>query len=281
MNDMDYYQEKRRQHLEDGFCVIENVLPPELLQEMRELTNRLIDAVPESDNEKQRATGSLIPVGRNPEFAKLATLQPALDAYRRMSFDDVRFTSGYVISKPPHSPPLFWHFDWMGWAHPRSYETEPVQTFFMYYLVDTNRSNGCLRVIPGSHLRDHPLHDQLEDAHTPAVVRAENLEMAEFTTQPDEVDVPVKAGDLVIGDSRLLHAAHANSTDARRTVITLWMFPNFGQLPPPLQAFVVAVRGRNPQWADVNPALAAMRPDCPPGIEATPASRTRFRQEDR
>ncbi len=92
--------------------------------------------------------------------------------------------------------------------------------------------------------------------------------------------MPVKAGDLVIGDSRLLHAAHANSTETRRTVITLWMFPNFGQLPPPLQAFVVAVRGRNPQWFVEDPVLAAMRPDCPPGIEATPDSRTRFRRED-
>ena len=126
MSDMDYYQEKKRQHLEDGFCVIENVLPPELLQEMRELTDRLIDAVPEADNEKQRSTGSMIPIGRNPAFAKLATLLPALDAYRQMGFDDVRFTSGYVISKPPHSPPLFWHFDWMGWTHPRSYDTEGI-----------------------------------------------------------------------------------------------------------------------------------------------------------
>jgi len=48
-----YYQEKRRQYLEDGFCVIENVL----LQEMRAVTDRLIDAVSESDNEKQRSTG--------------------------------------------------------------------------------------------------------------------------------------------------------------------------------------------------------------------------------
>jgi hypothetical protein len=53
-------------------------------------------------------------------------------------------------------------------------------------------------------------------------------------------------------------------------------------LPPELlQAFVVATRSRNPQWEIEDSVLAAMRPDCPPGIEATPSSRTRFRREDR
>jgi ectoine hydroxylase-related dioxygenase (phytanoyl-CoA dioxygenase family) len=36
------------------------------------------------------------------------------------------------------------------------------------------------------------------------------------------VDVEVKAGDLVLGDARLLHAAHANNSDRRRTLITMW-----------------------------------------------------------
>ena len=54
--------------------------------------------------------------------------------------------------------------------------------------------------------------------------------------QPGEVDVCVKAGDLVIGDSRLLHSARANNTDSRRTVITLWFLPDFHQLPEPMQS---------------------------------------------
>ena len=52
------------------------------------------------------------------------------------------------------------------------------------------------------------------------------------------MDVPVKAGDLVIGDSRGLHAAHANHSDQRRTLITLWYHPQFDELPEPMQAFI-------------------------------------------
>ncbi len=43
-------------------------------------------------------------------------------------------------------------------------------------------------------------------------------------------------GDLVIGDSRLLHSAHANKTDQWRTVITLWYHPIYNELPESMRA---------------------------------------------
>ena len=36
-----------------------------------------------------------------------------------------------------------------------------IQLFLMVYLVDTTPANGCLRVLPGSHLRKIPLDDEL------------------------------------------------------------------------------------------------------------------------
>jgi len=43
-----------------------------------------------------------------------------------------------------------------------------------------------------------------------------------FSDHPDHVDVCAKAGSLVIADARLLHAAHKNRTDKRRTLILAW-----------------------------------------------------------
>ena len=37
----------------------------------------------------------------------------------------------------------------------------------------------------------------------------------------------MKAGDLVIGDARVMHAAHANASEHERPVITIWYFPDF------------------------------------------------------
>ena len=43
-----------------------------------------------------------------------------------------------------------------------------------------------------------------------------------FSNHPDQVDVKSKAGDLVLGDARVLHAARKNQTDQRRNLLLLW-----------------------------------------------------------
>ncbi len=65
-----------------------------------------------------------------------------------------------------------------------------------------------------------PLHDILPNAHGAELQRVENPNHPAFQHFPDEVDIIVNAGDLVIGDSRLLHASHGNQSDEHRTVIT-------------------------------------------------------------
>jgi ectoine hydroxylase-related dioxygenase (phytanoyl-CoA dioxygenase family) len=150
--------------------------------------------------------------------------------------------SGYVISKPPQSPALFWHQDWWGWNDPSSYTPLPQQLFFMYYLVDTTPHNGCLRLLRGSHLQRHRMHDEVPDAHTDELRRFSDPDHPAYQSLAEEVDVPVKAGDLVIGDSRLLHSAHANKSDHRRTVITLWYFPYFELLSDGLRAAIARPR---------------------------------------
>lgn len=52
--------------------------------------------------------------------------------------------------------------------------------------------------------------------------------------------MPVCAGDLVVGDARLLHAAHGNNSTQRRSLITLWYQPNFARLPARVRATLAA-----------------------------------------
>ena len=131
-----------------------------------------------------------------------------------------------LLSKPPHGPPLYWHQDATYWNHPMSALPWPSRVFLSYYLVDTTRENGCLRIIPGTHRKRTELHDLLPDAHSPEMQRADETHLA-FTEQPGEIDIPVQAGDLVIADGRVLHAAWPNNTDTRRTLVLEWwdLFP--------------------------------------------------------
>lgn len=242
--------DKRRQLIEDGFCVFEDVLPRDLLNTISDASIRLADANAEHDRVHQRSTGSLIDVFNIDGCADLIAFQGALDVLESMGFSNSKFTSGYIISKPPKSPPLFWHYDWACWGDPGAFDPVPQQLFLMYYLVDTHRENGCLRVVPKSHVEDNPFHKLLSEAHGEDLQMAKDLKRVEYQDRPDEVDICVKAGDLVIGDSRILHAAHANESDQRRTVITLWFHPDMHLLDEGTQAFIAGLSTKFPDHWD-------------------------------
>jgi hypothetical protein len=270
----DYCQEKSRQYVNEGYCIIENLLSQEFLSSIKKYCKEYLENISDDHRQKQISTGSLIDVCNIPELAELVAYPKALEVFSKMGFTDVRFSTGYLISKPPQSPPLFWHFDWMGWDHPASYLKGPLQTFFMYYLVDTSIKNGCLKVIPKSHIEEHSLHEAMRGAHTEELREAKNLQAPEFLPHPDEVNVCVKAGDLVIGDSRIIHGSHPNSSDEERPVITLWMHPNYEQMPEGLQAFT----GNQDYESWTKGAQDILEP-FKPGYEGSvkPPKRSRFR----
>ncbi len=229
---------KRDQLLTEGFCTVPGVLGPDMLETLRAASQSLIDGMTDEQRDRNRSTGSMIITWRHDAFVELIASPEIEHLLGDLGFADCRFSSGYVISKPAGSPPLFWHHDWGAWNHPFSYEPVPGQIFLMFYLIDTNRENGCLRVIPRSHIEENPLHAVLRDAHSDELSRAADLSWDEFQERPDDVDVPVKAGDAVLGDSRLLHSTHANDSEERRTVITLWFHPDFEAMPGPIRGFI-------------------------------------------
>ena len=251
---------KHDQLIKEGYCILPEVAPSELIEEIREVTDELIDQLTPEEQERYRFQGSLIEVFKHPALAKLISLPSAIEGLRFLGFDEPKFSSGYIISKPPReAPALYWHQDWFGWDEPISYTETPVQFFLMYYLIDTNRQNGCLRVIPRSHLIRHELHDL--PAPDTEEIRTASDDHPVLQSHKDEVDVPVKAGDLVIGDARLLHLAHANRSDQRRTVITLWFCPLYNEMPDQIKAIYGKLKTKpknwpNEAWGLLQPLLA-------------------------
>lgn len=229
---------RRQQLLTDGYCLFEQVLDGVLLAELVRVTDALLDAQPPEHHHRFRYQGSNINVAyQHSVFARLFSWPAALSALASLGYPNPKWWSAYLLSKPPHGPPLYWHQDWWAWDDPCSADPHPAQVFLMYYLTDTNRQNGCLRLIPGTHCRRADLHDLLPPAHSEETYEAP-LDSAIFSCHPQEIDVLVKAGDLVVGDARLLHAAHANQTDQRRSLLTLWYFPGYDELPDSIRAFV-------------------------------------------
>ncbi len=239
--------QKRDQLVDAGYTVIPGVVGEPMLDELRAWTEDYF-ANHEVDP-KYRYQGSdiqVIPPDRWDERPRELSERVFPDpiAERFLSYPDLRAAceaiqleeltaSGgiIVLSKPPKGPPLYWHQDFMKWESPEAATPWPTKVFLSVYLTDTTLANGCLQVIPGTHTKRIELHDTLPDAHEADIQAVDDHEAhAAFVEHSDAVDLPVSAGDLIIADARVMHAARANTTDARRTLVLAWHdvfpFPN-------------------------------------------------------
>ena len=228
---------ERSRLVDRGFCVLPGLLPAELLARLRAVTDRMLDAYTDEQKQRSGGQGSIFAMEhQDPVFSELIALPEAWRALHGLGFARPRYWSGYVIAKEPHSGPLYWHQDWPFWDDAVSADPLPHQLFLMWYLVDTRPENGCLRLLPRSHRLRCDVHDAIGTGHDDTVRHQDPATSPAYQRHPDEVDVPVRAGDLVIGDARLLHAAHGNSSDRRRTVITMWYLPRYDELSEPMRA---------------------------------------------
>lgn len=219
----------------DGFVRIPQLLDPLLVDTLLLRAHARLFRESAEAREKVKSNGSLCHLSDSPEFADIIGHQGLIDTLRDLGASDPRWTGGFLISKPAGGPPLFWHQDWWGWTEPESYRARPQQWFAMIYLTDTTPENGCLRVIPGTHRADHPLH-HLEAAHSAELQGYRNPDNPAFAQHPDEVAVPVKAGDVLVGDARLIHSAYGNATAHERPLLTLWYMPHWNTMSPGMQA---------------------------------------------
>ncbi|MFD8417671.1 phytanoyl-CoA dioxygenase family protein [Streptomyces sp. NPDC059650] len=228
-------EEAKRRFFEDGYFVVRGGLGDGLVADIAHNVRLLLT---EEDSLHRRAfpyQGSMIPASIiNEPWSRLISSDAILASLRQIGSSDIKWLSGYLISKPPHSPRLWWHQDWWAWNTELSYADMPAQISVLMYPAGSTEQNGCLRVIPGSHRKRHALHDVLPPAHTDEINRL-SVSHPAFEVQPDEVTIPLAPNDFVVCDVRLLHATLANLTDAERPGIVLWYLPNYSQLPGDFQ----------------------------------------------
>jgi ectoine hydroxylase-related dioxygenase (phytanoyl-CoA dioxygenase family) len=210
-----------------------------------------------------RPHNTLVPLRWNDSIVRLllksdVRRQALTDALRA---DDLKWISGYVSVKEPHSPPLWWHQDWWCWNHPATYQPRPPQVALLCYLADTTAENGALRVLPGSHLKSTPIHAVLPEAHG-VDVEERDLEHAAFRDLPGQVTFYLSAGDAVVIDYRLLHGTHGNGCGSRRDCILLSFAPSWKTLPTDIRAHLIAhpAQPSETERTNVSPALRRLLP---------------------
>ena len=106
----------------------------------------------------------------------------------------------------------------------RYWPIEPLATTSVWIAIeDSLPDNGCLRVIPGSHLAREVGHHETVDVPENAI--AETLDPAAYDAA-DAVDVALEAGQMVLFDVYTIHGSNPNPSGRRRIGYAMRYMPS-------------------------------------------------------
>ncbi len=139
----------------------------------------------------------------------LASHEAVLDAVESILGPEILIDGNLVFYKPPHDASYAsWHQDsvYSGW-----HLTPSVSAWIA--LTVSERANGCMRVVPGSHKQGLLEHDNVQDPNL-LNRRGERLRMDVDESQA--IDVVLKPGEMSLHHSNIIHGSNANTSDGPR-----------------------------------------------------------------
>ena len=215
-----------RQYHELGYLVPGLRLPEARVAQLREALERLIRDNPGVRPEKlvsahlARRGGQANAEGvrGQAEFLALAMDPQILDAVEQLIGPDIILWGCHVFCKPAgdgHETP--WHQDGHYWP------IRPLATCTVWVaLEESSTENGCLRVIPRSHLA-RLSHPHLREDR-PDVALQQRLADDSFDAST-AVDLELQPGQMSMHDVYMIHGANANRSAKRRTGVALRYMP--------------------------------------------------------
>ena len=139
---------------------------------------------------------------------RLATHSCLLDAVEDVLGGDILIDGTLVFHKPPKdSSYVSWHQDsvYSGWNMTPS-------TSAWLALTPSERRNGCMRAIPGSHKLGMVAHGTVSDERN----MLDRGEQVETVDESQAVDVVLQPGEMSFHQSNLVHGSNPNTSDAPR-----------------------------------------------------------------
>ena len=133
--------------------------------------------------------------------------------------DIALFGAHYIAKKPNDGKPVGWHQDGSYWP------LEPMNVVSIWLAgTDSNKSNGCMRVLPGTQNSKLMKPSQMIKLDTKDYV----LDLAISKDDIDSsnaVDVELSSGDISIHNPSIIHGSNANLSDNWRIGLTLRFIP--------------------------------------------------------
>lgn len=145
----------------------------------------------------------------------------ALDWIEPLIGPDIALWSSHFISKDPYTGRATpWHEDSAYWEG-RFDRYDSIVTIWLALEGPSNRENGCMRVVPGTHLAGGFSKDYVPTDMTEQTFHAEISTVDESKA----VDFELARGEFSMHDGRIVHGAKANTSALRRTGYTMRYFP--------------------------------------------------------
>ena len=151
-----------------------------------------------------------------------------LDTVEPLIGPDIALWSSHFISKDPFTGRATpWHEDSAFWEG-RFDRYDSIVTIWLALEHPSNRENGCMRVIPGSHLAGGFSENYVA---TDMSVQTFHAEIAEVD-EDKAVDFELQRGEFSLHDGRIVHGAKPNTSAIRRTGYTMRYFPSSVKMQP-------------------------------------------------
>lgn len=202
----------------------------------------------ELEDAEARWPDALTGAGRNNAHLTLECLDAVvhhpvlLDAVEDLIGPDILAYGTVLFIKEPQDPGFVsWHQDcrYMG-LEPTDRHTMSVSAWLA--LTESNRTNGCMSMIPGTH-KNGVLEHVDTFSETNILTRGQSIEGVD---EESAVDLVLKPGQFSLHSMRTVHGSRPNLGDDRRIGFTIqcYMTPEMHQTIAPTMAQLV--RGSDP-----------------------------------
>ena len=270
-------QAQRESYFEKGYILVENVVPDEWIERLRDVTNEFVersreitesDAVwdlePDHTAENPRLRRLTSPVEQHPAYWEFASDSVVADVAADIVGPDVKFHHSKLNFKwAEGGEEVKWHQDIQFWPH-TNYSPATIGTL----LYDCGPDQGPLGGLPGS--QNGPLFDLYNEdgswngALSDADAASLNLENVEYMTGP--------AGSLTIHNCRTVHGSPPNQSDTGRPLL-LYAYSSadaFTYTYNPIMSsyYGTIVRGKAALYAHHDPRPCQIPPDWSGGYQS-------------
>lgn len=253
------FAEEARQYAQDGYCIVRNAIDPDLVGEMSAHLDFLQKKYPGIPTEHLH---HLI-MRNDPFWVRLVTDPRLVDIAQGVGkfLEDgniALFSSHYFLKQPRTGMAVLWHQDGSYWP------LKPMNVLTLWLAVDhSDASNGCLRVVKGSHKSD--LAELKPDRSVRNVLGSATH--TDKDIDPSQVaDLVLAPGDVSIHHPNIVHGSEPNTSDRRRCGLTIRYISTSTQCTDPEQP-VLLVRGTATPGINNYRSWPKFRPECDMGFK--------------